>query len=393
MNKIKTAGIITYWKTDDNYGTILQNYALQKVLIKYNISPVTICHEICTSFSFLERVKKVIKQDGVIVLMFKILKRFLYFGSACLVFVINKRNSVRQFDRFQKNNLNMTKVYTKYEELELEQGNYDLYIAGADQIWNFTDFQSSPDSVEIKTRFLQFSKTSSLKASCAASFGVSCFSDIASKYLKKYLPGFDFISIREQSGVRFCSSLGIENVVCQPDPSFLLSVDEYRNLYQKDKSFLPKKKFILLYLLNNDSDFSIRNLKKWARENNLDVVYISGNEIFFKVSFYKKFYATIPQFLELYDKAEYVITNSFHGTCFSILYNKNFISIRQTGKYLEQTMRIDSVLQIFNLQNRFFSTSFNLLFNSIDYTTINKCLDDIRNKSPFVMWIKNNIKN
>lgn len=389
----KTAGIITYWKTDDNYGTILQNYALQKVLLKFNISPVTICHEICSPSSFLERVNKVINQDGVIGLMCKILKRFLYFCYACFIFVIKKRNSVRQFDRFQKNNLNMTKVYTKYEELELEQGNYDLYIAGSDQIWNFTDFQSSPDSVEIKTRFLKFAKTSSLKVSCAASFGVSHFSDIAIKYLERYLPEFDFISIREQHGVRFCSSLGIKNVVCQPDPSFLLSADEYRNLYQNDKSFLPKKKFILLYLLNNDSNFSIKKLKKWARENNLDIVYISGNEIFFKVSFYKKFYATIPQFLELYDKAEYVITNSFHGTCFSIIYNKNFISVGQTGKYLEQNMRVDSVLRIFNLQNRAFSTDFNLLFNSIDYTTINKCLDDIRNKSPFVIWVRNNIKN
>ena len=117
------------------------------------------------------------------------------------------------------------------------------------------------------------------------------------------------------------------------------------------------------------------------------MVYVSANEMK-KVNFHKKIYPTVNEWLGLYENASAVVTNSFHGTVFSIIFNKPFLSVHQSGKFESQNIRIDSLLEDFGLKNRVFSGDFEKLFVPVNFEKVNKKLEEIRKKSPFVEWMK-----
>ena len=186
-------------------------------------------------------------------------------------------------------------------------------------------------------------------------------------------------------GVEIGKGRGFENAVLQQDQTMLLSSDEYKKI--ASKNLVPKKPYILLYLLGNDTDFSTRRLKQFAKLKNLEVVYVPANEAQ-KINFHKKTFPTVEEWLGLYENASAVVTNSFHGTVFSLIFNKPFLSVHQTGKFEDQNVRIDSLLEDFGLKNRIFSGDFEKLFSSVDFEKVNKRLEEIRKCSPFVEWIK-----
>lgn len=117
------------------------------------------------------------------------------------------------------------------------------------------------------------------------------------------------------------------------------------------------------------------------------MVYVPANEAQ-KINFYKKTFPTVEEWLGLYENASAVVTNSFHGTVFSLIFNKPFLSVHQTGKFENQNVRIDSLLEDFELKNRIFSGDFEKLFAPVDFENVNKRLEEIRESSPFVEWIK-----
>ena len=282
-------------------------------------------------------------------------------------------------------NLNPTKVFRSLSELESDCPMADIYIAGSDQVWNTYGENYVTVSEQIKSYLLSFAPDSARKVSCAASFGKRSLNAEFESLFKKALSKFDFISCREKSGVEICKGLGFENAVLQQDPTMILSSDEYKKI--ASKSLVPKKPYILLYLLGNDTDFSTRRLKQFAKLKNLEVVYVPANEAQ-KINFYKKTFPTVEEWLGLYENASAVVTNSFHGTVFSLIFNKPFLSVHQTGKFEGQNVRIDSLLEDFGLKNRIFSGDFEKLFSSVDFEKVNKRLEEIRKCSPFVEWIK-----
>lgn len=144
---------------------------------------------------------------------------------------------------------------------------------------------------------------------------------------------------------------------------------------------------------NNPSNFSIVKLKKWAKANNLNVVYVSGNSDVFKFSPHLKAYPKISEWLSLVSNAEFVFTNSFHGICFSIIFNKLFLAIKQIGKFEGQNSRFDTVLDVFNLKNRIFNKDLNAVRAGIDWNSVNIELGKIRRESPFVKYINKISKN
>ena len=282
-------------------------------------------------------------------------------------------------------NFNPIKIFRSLSELESDCPMADIYISGSDQVWNTYGENYNTVSEQIKAYLLSFVPDSAKKISCAASFGKSSLAMEFESLFKKELSRFDFISCREKSGVEICKRLGFENAVLQQDPTMILSSDEYKKI--ASKSLVPKKPYILLYLLGNDTDFSTRRLKQFAKLKNLEVVYVSANEAQ-KINFYKKTFPTVEEWLGLYENASAVVTNSFHGTVFSLIFNKPFLSVHQTGKFEDQNVRIDSLLEDFGLKNRIFSGDFEKLFSSVDFEKVNKRLEEIRKCSPFVEWIK-----
>lgn len=377
-------GIITYWITRSNYGTVLQNYALQTFLCSFGFETFLIRTDIPLGCSRLDYYKSLLQKNGFFSLI-SYFKSRLFCKIARKISSENKNDDKRNFPDFVNKNLNPTKIFRSLSELESDCPMADIYIAGSDQVWNTYGENYGAVSEQIKTYLLSFAPDSAKKISCAASFGKSSLAVEFESLFKKELSRFDFISCREKSGVEICKGFGFENTVLQQDPTMLLSSDEYKKI--ASKSLVPKKPYILLYLLGNDTDFSTRKLKQFAKLKNLEVVYVPANEAQ-KINFHKKTFPTVEEWLGLYENASAVVTNSFHGTVFSLIFNKSFLSVHQTGKFEDQNVRIDSLLEDFGLKNRIFSGDFEKLFAPVDFENVNKRLEEIRKCSPFVEWIK-----
>lgn len=377
-------GIITYWITRSNYGTVLQNYALQTFLRSFGFETFLIRTDIPLGCSRLDYYKSLLQKNGFFSLI-SYFKSRLFCKIARRISSENKNDDKRNLSDFVDKNLNPTKIFISLSELESDCPMADIYISGSDQVWNTYGENYNTVSEQIKAYLLSFVPDSAKKISCAASFGKSSLAVEFESLFKKELSRFDFISCREKSGVEICKGLGFENTVLQQDPTMILSSDEYKKI--ASKSLVPKKPYILLYLLGNDTDFSTRRLKQFAKLKNLEVVYVPANEAQ-KINFYKKTFPTVEEWLGLYENASAVVTNSFHGTVFSLIFNKPFLSVHQTGKFEDQNVRIDSLLEDFGLKNRIFSGDFEKLFSSVDFEKVNKRLEEIRKCSPFVEWIK-----
>ncbi len=383
---MKTAGIITYWDTTDNYGTVLQNYALQSFLKKNGIEPILIRERSVFITSKKKRARRLLKKYGVFLPAYVcyILFKRIYITRN------EKRNlKLRRFSDFRKQFISYTeKVYTSLEELKKEQSNYDLYIAGSDQIWSFNnckEYTLEQEEYLFNTRFFNFVNKDAKRISCAASFGSCDFLEKQDMLIKSNLKKFDLITIREQSGVEYVKTLGINKVFFQNDPTTLLSAESYRKISVNPEK---KHKYILLYLLNNSTDFNISNLRKWAKKKDLDIIYVNGNLLYFNLNLYKKKYPTIQEWLGLIDNAEYVLTNSFHGTIFSLILNTPFLTILQKGRFSGQNKRIYSILEEFSLDSQIYKGNFEAFGNKIDWNKINQMFGNIRKDSPFVKWIK-----
>lgn len=384
------AAITTFWDSNDNYGSLLQNYALQRFLNAKGMETCLVRSRLLKSQGCINIIKNVFVQEG----FFSLLQKLMCFVPKKLYYRrIQGNDRVRNFDNFRKVYLNMTREYKTLKELKDNPSEADIYITGSDQVWNMYLPRENNANDFAELYFLNFGNDSVCRVSCSACICKNEIREDFKEKLSQLIKRFEFVSTREEFGVGFCRQLGYGNACHQPDPSFLLEASDYRKIYESDKSFLPKQKYVLLYLLNNKCDFSVVALKRWARKNNLGVVYVSGNEHFaMKHPNQKKFYATIPQWLELCENAEYVFTNSFHGIVFSIIYNKKFLAVEQKGRFEYSNARVYTLLDFFAIHNRIYNKNFDAVKNEIDYKAINVKLDEIRTSSPFVKWVKNKVE-
>jgi len=379
--------IITYWNTRSNYGSLLQNYALQTFLRSLGFETFLIRTDIPLGCSRLDYYKSLLQKGGFFSLACYFKSRLLC-KTAQKILSENKNDEKRKFSDFVDKNLNPTKIFRSLSELVSDCPAAEIYIAGSDQVWNTYGENYGAVFEQIKAYLLSFAPDSAKKISCAASFGKSSLNMEFESLFRKELSGFDFISCREKSGVEICKRLGFENAVLQQDPTMLLSADEYNKIAAK--TLAPKKPYILLYLLGNDTDFSICKFKRFAKSKNLDVVYVPANEAQ-RINFDRKTYPAVEEWLGLYGNASAVVTNSFHGTVFSLIFNRPFLSLHQSGKFESQNVRIDSLLEDFGLRSQIFSGDFEKLFAPVDFEKVNKKLEEIRKCSPFVEWIKKRI--
>jgi len=378
---MKKAGIITYWQTKDNYGSILQNYALQRVLAQYGIESETLCF-LPDSQNSINKLKN--KNPFTICI-----KLFRFFIKKSYNYYCDLKNKKRDFTSFINNNIK-TSPQILCSELKNYCSNLDICLVGSDQVWNISKIPLNNIQLEnSRSLFLSFAPEKSKRVACAVSFGRDNFNTNLLHHVSDLINKFDFISVREQSGIELCKKIGVQNPFFQPDPTLLLTADTYRSLI---KSPIKTKKYILLYLLNNDTNFNIKKLKKWAKSKNMSLIYINGNTETFKLNFHKKNYPTIPDWISLVDNAEYIFTNSFHGTIFSIIMNKKFITITQKGKFEVENTRFKNLLELFNITERIFKGNYDEVMKYIDYTPINNKIEEIQKNSPFINWLNSNIK-
>lgn len=367
-NKKVKIGIMTFWWSQDNYGQLLQCYALQKYLRDAG-------HD-----AYLIRYKNEERSP----LWKKCLKAFnLSLLYKHLKYKINsykvKKEQIcnyRHFDEFRKNYINQSeKFYSSYKELKENPPEADIYIVGSDQVWNFSFLKKIKNSSYIHSYMLDFGKETTKKMSYAASWSMNSLSNELIEEIKPLLQKFSYVSVREENGISLCKQCGYDNAELVCDPTLLLSADVYRNLYMGENVRKIEKKYIMLYMLNNECDFDIQRVYDFAKEKDLEVVYVTGNGV---INNREKFFATIPEWLYLIDNAEYVITNSFHCCVFSSLFSKKFGVAKLKGKVEGMNTRFESLFNLLGIESRYVDNDFEVLDK--EYFSVMKYSSDLKYK-------------
>ena len=194
---------------------------------------------------------------------------------------------------------------------------YDVYIAGSDQIWNPNmPFVNAP-------YFLTFAPVGRKKISYASSFGVSTLPELIKKEYGVWLSSFDHLSVREESGASIIYELTGKEAQVVLDPVFLLNAETWRE-YTKKVSGIEENKYIFLYMLSYNEELT-EQASSYARQNSLPLFFVLSENKEVTHSYAKQLIGIGPQeWLWLIDHANSVFTTSFHGTAFCVILNKPF---------------------------------------------------------------------
>lgn len=349
-----------------NYGAALQAYALQTYLqsLGHDVEIIDYKPDYMRVHYKFWRVPEQSRYYE------RAMKSWLFHFMLCCYFIPRRYATVGRkfnFDAFVKQHLKLTRRYNSYQELVDCPPKADIYVAGSDQIWN-SELPNGKDP----GYFLQFGSKEVKRIAYAASFAIS---NIANKYKdlnKLWLNKFNAISVRERTGVSIVNSLGLE---CEEvvDPVFLLNKGQWDNFSGQDR--IIKEKYILVYdLYVDDSRLSERS-KLLASTYNLKIVSVDGS---LKCPYAQKNISNAGpiEFVNLIKNAEYVVTNSFHATAFSVIFNKRFNVFYKLKNISRLTDFLRNVQLEFCLNPEKISQNYN--WDVVNQSLINMCNSSIR---------------
>lgn len=315
-----------------NYGAVLQAYASHKFLSRYGTVQI-----INYKNKFLDGKLKLFRFENSI----HGIKMFIHDVTR---YKYNKE-IIRKFKHFITNNLSLTRDIT-YEDLINDSfPNYDVYICGSDQIWN-------PEIVTHDRRidpayFLAFAPEKAKKISFASSIGNYNFSEQEKKYLRKLLDDFSFISVREKDGVEKISRIIPEKKIFHlQDPTLLLTKNEWLESFNIVENKYVEK-YILVYSVQR-TELVKNTVKYFSDKLKLKIIIIDKMFIpLVKADIHIRDAGPVD-FVELIANASFIITDSFHGTCFAINFNIPFVAVAPGSK----VNRIKSLMSVLGVKNR-----------------------------------------
>lgn len=267
----------------------------------------------------------------------------------------------KQYDIFTAKFLPITsKCYHSNEELKKDPPEADLFFAGSDQIWN-TLFPNGKDPAF----YLDFAPEKAIKASYAASFATKDIDEEYKEQVKKWLLNFDFISVREGSGLDIIHSFGIADAVQVLDPVFLLSLENWQKI---EKNLNVKERYVLLYDFDNNIELC-NYARELADQNNYKVYSILPSKVADRC-----FSEEGPNaFLYLIHHSEFVVSNSFHATAFSIIFQKPFVVFNRSENI---NTRMADLVSSVGLSDRIIDYSFSIQQkNEIDFGSVQLLLN------------------
>ena len=348
---MKKVGVITFHDYD-NYGAILQSYALQKCLKRMGTEAEIIdysCAYIRNAFS-LKRIRN------------KGLFNFIY-GAIGHICYMPRRKKCREFRR----NLSYSRRVDA-SSIETMGDQYDVYIAGSDQVWDWhlTDFDHA--------YFLDFVKKGK-KCSYAASIGEHLPEAEYYDEYKRLLSSFDRILMREEYGAEMVEQLLGQKPDCAVDPTLLLSRDEWQQIMAAPKK---RKPYILVYQLGINPSF-VRFVQRMKRLTGLSVVYVPF-PLVGAMACSMQLTAGPKEWLRLFSDAQYVVTDSFHGVVFSLLFNKPFFA-RVDGHH--KNRRVQEFLTRLRLTDRIIKEDLTdeEITRPVDFAFANSAIQEMRRDS------------
>lgn len=369
----KTIGIITMHAID-NFGSYLQTVALHNYLKKIGYSPTVIdyaypnklhlttgkshlnistIHPKFTLSSFLEKVRVRINM--------------IIFRTA------QKRQAL--FRSFYDKYVNFTRHYATADDLIADIPNFDIYIAGSDQIWN-------PEFVGNDTSFLlSWVPNDRKKISYSSSFSISEIPFDYKKSYQKWLKRFEYISVREVSNI--CNELLGHDVPVTLDPTFLLSKNDWTKYFNKKP--IVEGEYIFCYILKykfNPYPYVRELINKIKEQTGYKVVIIDGPKNMIDKKWCNISNIGPAEFLNLIYNSKFVVTTSFHGTAFSVNFEKNFISLINDEATLDNRQK--SLLQKMDMEECLLAKNTPLedvVLPTIDYALKRERINELKKQS------------
>lgn len=378
----KSIGIITILKVN-NYGAELQAFALQRKLQLMGYDAEII------DYLFYKHPRHIREAQSMPFYPYPLKRRI----KEALLPMIERIKSLRHinaerrrkkgFEDFHERNTKFSQqTYRKYTELYANPPLYDAYCVGSDQVWNPNCYTS------LYPYFLTFAPQGATRFSYASSFGVTKIPDSARHIYKECLEKLDYISVREKTGVRLVKELCGRDALNVLDPTMLLDADEWMAI--ADTKGLDHMEYILIYELTT-TPFLTECAMMLSEQTGIKVVRICKGA-------FRQDPLTSPienvldaspdRFLGLFSRAKVVLTNSFHGTVFSILFKKDFYTIlKRSG---DRNSRVTDLLGTLSIDRICYD---DVAFEercAIDYDRVDESLDILRRQS--LSYIRNAIE-
>ena len=364
-----------------NYGNILQTYALQKVLkaIGEDVQVLNRRTNYPTKKLFLIRIISILKC---------IIRRYLLGQRNIVVnspfaedYIIHEDQCIDNsaLIDFTNKYLNVTKPFRNTHELSVyaQKQKFDCYVVGSDQVWR------EGYTPRIEDFFLGFLPETSTckKIAYAASFGTNK-SPISKEKLNicsQLAKRFDAISVREKSAIDFVKQNFDLNAIHVLDPTLLLDVDDYRFLITPSDD-VDSHFCLSSYILDDSEEKNMiisecEEILQTKRNSFFTCNHEGGKRSHLK---------SISKWLSIFKRSDFIITDSFHGCVFSIIFKKNFIVIANRMRGID---RFESILNLLSLQDRLvlssedFENRKSILLQPIDYSLVNTILEQEKVRS------------
>lgn len=341
-------GIITFHEAI-NYGAVLQTFALKKVLSRY-----------CNTFIVRHHNQAIAQRHSIV-------PKIPINGNDIKSFIIKTLTYLPNSKKHKR----FLKFREKYLYDTDEDKNADFYITGSDQVWNYacTDFD--------RAYFLD-KVDGAKKNSYSASFG---FDKIPEKYVDRYrelLKDFNKISVREFTARGIIKDLLDRDVDVTLDPTLLITKEEWGDFF---KCSDVNKPYLLVYAFAITPDMATF-INKISAQKKLQVIVLAPEKSLWRRSLLKKAkyitHISPEDWIRYFYNASFIVTNSFHGTVFSINFNKQF-AVELLPPPAKVNSRLTDILKLLNLESRYISNPH--ILDPINYKQVNEILDSERTKS------------
>lgn len=366
-----------------NYGGILQAYALQKTVKELGFDVVT---DSCP-IKILTKKEKIRERLRRIILRYVLNRKnvsthpyFLSYNDAKII----SKHTITFIDKYiSTTDFFQGKILPNRSEIE----KYDAFIVGSDQVWR-------NEYSRVESYFIDFAENyDCIKIAYSASFGKNAwqFDDKRTKRLSFLAKKFTAISVREQSGVDLCKKYLDIDAFHLIDPTLLLNKQDYIDIINQEKE-QEQQEDLVTYILD-DNIGKQKIIKKIQEINHFSNCDISTKKLDKKQKHIKDEYIFNPVsfWLNKIKNAKFVVTDSFHGTVFAIIFNKPFIVIENEKRGND---RFSSLLTMFNLEDRIIREDKpfdeKILKKEINYQYVDEIIENEKQKA--ISFLKNNLK-
>lgn len=361
---MKTVGIITTFR-QPNFGSVLQAFALQYVIEGMGYNVKVIDYKYPNEYHWNAGVRHGRKKVTIRNYLGDVKRK------ALLLLHLRKLTKMEMLDLFIHEEMKCTSFYSSRKAIQKHPPVFDIYVSGSDQIWN-------PNTMFGDMSYMfDFAPKNSRKIAYSSSFSCNYIPEMYLENYKKNLSQFKAIGVRESNGLALVQQItGRTDAKLVLDPTLLLNKEQWQVYARKSEILSMPSKFILFYMLayTYSPEEKMRELLTFVQQKyQLPIVSLSPKPEGFSGEFIRledSFSLGNYEFLLLFERAEMVITSSFHGTAYALNFGKPLLAL-EDGKSRSDD-RISSLLEAVGLKSQLLYTTTKLTDDLSPYYDVEK---------------------